>query len=153
MQLRKSLSILNKLIGINQDRIQAYEAAVQETEEAELKMLFLNFSFSSKKCTEELAGAIKYLNETPEEHTASADNFFRVWSDVKAALNCKDRRAILNFCEYGENNMLQTYNDILTKDVDFLTIEQHKMLYKQYVLIKGDHDKVKLLLEMQLEHN
>ncbi|MFV5690362.1 PA2169 family four-helix-bundle protein [Flavobacterium sp. ZT3R25] len=68
--------------------------------------------------------------------------------DVKAALTGKDRKAILNSCEYGEDVAVNTYEKALKDDIEDLTSEQREMLEAQYRLIKADHDKVKNLRDI-----
>lgn len=72
--------------------------------------------------------------------------------DVKPANTNRDRKAILNSCEYGEDDALEAYNSVLTNQIDFLTIEQHKMIYKQNVLLKEDHNNLQELRDTQVEN-
>jgi len=44
--------------------------------------------------------------------------------DVKAALTGKDRKAILNSCEYGEGWATNTYEKALQDDLEYLRTEQ-----------------------------
>ena len=143
MENEKTVEVLNTLITINNDRIEGYETAAKETEEQDLKTVFAQFSATSQKCKRELEAEVKKLGGEPAEGTRTTGKFFRVWMDVKAALTGKDRKAILNSCEYGEDVAKDTYEKVLENEVENLNAEQQTMLKAQHALLKTDHDKVK----------
>jgi uncharacterized protein (TIGR02284 family) len=151
MENQKSIDALNTLIEINNDRIEGYEKASKETEETDLKTLFSQLAQTSHECIEELVGEVEDLDGTPAEGTKVSGKFFRVWMDVKAALTGKDRKAILNSCEYGEDVAVNTYKNVLENDAKDLTKDQIAMVEEQYELIKADHDTVKSLRDSLVE--
>lgn len=67
--------------------------------------------------------------------------------DVKAAITGKDRKAILNSCEYGEDVAKDTYEKVLENDSEHLNSEQQTMVKAQHTLLKADHDKVNTMIE------
>ena len=152
MDNNNSIKVLNALIEINNDRIEGYETASKETEEEDLKVLFTQFEQTSRHCRAALVNEVQKLGGTATEGTTTSGKFFRVWMDIKSTLTGKDRKAILNSCEYGEDQALETYNDPLTSDLENLTAEQQTIIQAQYVLIKADHDKVKVLRNMMAVH-
>ncbi len=143
MEKQKTIDVLNTLITINNDRIEGYETATKETEEQDLKTLFAHLSATSKKCITELKLEVTKLGGTPAEGTLASGKFFRVWMDVKAALTGKDRKAILNSCEYGEDVAKYTYEKALKNDAENLSAEQETMIKVQHSLLLANHDKVK----------
>ena len=143
MDTEKTIEVLNTLITINNDRIEGYQTASEETEEQDLKTLFAQFSATSQKCKQELKNEVIRLGGTPAEGTMISGKFFRVWMDVKAALTGKDRKAILNSCEYGEDMAKDTYKNALENDSESLSTEQEIMIKAQHILLVNDHDKVK----------
>lgn len=145
MENEKTIDVLNTLITINNDRIEGYETANKETEEHDLKTMFAQFSATSQRCKAELTHEVIKLGGTPAEGTMVSGKFFRVWMDVKAALTGKDRKAILNSCEYGEDAAQDTYKNALENDVEHLTAEQQTMVKAQHLLLKADHDKVRFM--------
>lgn len=148
MENEKTIGVLNTLIAINNDRIEGYETASKETEEQDLKTLFAQFSDTSKKCNQELANEVTKLGGTPAEGTMTSGKFFRVWMDVKAALTGKDRKAILNSCEYGEDVAKGTYEKALKNDAENLSGEQQNMIKAQHILLVVDHNKVKSMRDL-----
>lgn len=137
----KSISVLNSLITINNDRIQGYETAIDETEDQDLKTMFNQFIQTSRNCKNELTSAVTKLGGKPDDGTRVDGKIYRAWMDFKAMVTGKDRKAILNSCEYGEDVAVNTYEKAL-KDPD-LTTEYHSIVNSQYNKIKADHDKVR----------
>lgn len=151
MEKEKSIEVLNTLITINNDRIEGYETASKETEEQDLKTLFGKFISTSQKCKQELVSEVTRLGGEVAEGTMTSGKFFRVWMDVKAALTGKDRKAILDSCEYGEDVAVDTYNKALRNNIGDITAAQQTLLNAQQALIKADHDKVKYMRDALVE--
>jgi len=150
MEMQKNIEVLNSLITINNDRIEGYETASKETEEQDLENLFTEFISHSQKCKQELVTEVVKLGGEVEEGTLLSGKFFRVWMDVKAALTGKDRKAILNSCEYGEDVAVDTYKKALISNDEDLSSEQKTMLTAHHTVIKADHDKVKAMRDALL---
>jgi uncharacterized protein (TIGR02284 family) len=153
MDNKKAVEVLNTLIEINNDRIEGYETASKETEEEDLKHLFLNLTETSTKCKEELEKEVQRMGGTPIEGTKVTGKFFRAWMDVKAALTGKDHKAILNSCEYGEDVAVETYDKVLEDDSEHLSADQRTMIEAQRKLIKADHDEIKELRDALVERD
>lgn len=145
MEKEKTIDVLNTLIEINNDRIEGYDTASEETEDQDLKTLFVQLSQTSQICKLELVNEVVKLGGKPIEGTKTTGKIFRVWMDVKAALTGKDRKSILSSCEFGEDTAVDTYNKALINNLENITAEQQRMLVAQHALIKADHDKVKMM--------
>lgn len=151
MKNENSIEVLNSLIVINNDRIEGYETASKETEEHDLKSLFAQFISTSQKCKQELVSEVSSLGGEVAEGTRNTGKFFRVWMDVKAALTGKDRKAILNSCEYGEDKAQDTYHNAFENEYEYLSPDQKSMVHKQQSMLKADHDKVKSMRDALVE--
>lgn len=147
MEIERTISALNSLIQINNDRIEGYKTASEETNEAELKSYFSEFQSTSLLINSELRREITRLGGVPTEETRITGKFFRVWMDVKAALTGNDRKVILESCEYGEDVAKKTYEDVLSEEIENLSYEQQTMLKDQHISLVADHDKVKSMIE------
>lgn len=145
MNKENTIKVLNTLITINNDRIEGYETASKETDEQDLKTLFAQLSKTSEQCNAELKAEVTNLGGEVAEGTMVSGKFFRVWMDVKAALTGKDRKAILNSCEYGEDVAKGTYEDALNDDAEDLSPELQAIIKAQHTLLVADHDKVKAM--------
>jgi len=151
MKNDKTIDALNKLIEINNDRIEGYQTASDETEETDLHTLFADLIETSERCNVDLIDEVEDLDGTPVEGTKISGKFFRVWMDVKAALTGKNRKLILDSCEYGEDMAVSTYDKVIENNSDDLTSDQLEMITSQRELIKNDHDEIKSLRDMLVE--
>jgi uncharacterized protein (TIGR02284 family) len=145
MDNNKTIEALNTLITINNDRIEGYETAMNETKQNDLKALFLKLSHTSQHCKRELTDEVMRLGGTPADGTLISGKFFRVWMDVKAALTGDDRKYILDSCEYGEDAAKDTYEKIIEDEMDNLSQEQQTMILTQNAMLQTDHDTVKYM--------
>ncbi len=138
------IDCLNNLVQINNDRIQGYLTASQETDQNDLKSVFSEMMTTSQECRRELVQEITKLGGTPVEGTTVSGKLYRVWMDIKSALTSKDRKAILNSCEFGEDAAVKTYQTEI--DSDALNGTEYLLLVKeQFSKIKSGHDKIKQL--------
>ena len=139
----KTISLLNDLIQINNDRIEGYEKAAKETTEPELKSLFNHMAQESQKNKNELIAEVTGLGGVPAEGTTASGKVYRAWMDIKAALAGRDRKAILASCEFGEDAALEAYRDVL-KSEQFANKSREIVILQQNHL-QQSHDKIKLL--------
>ncbi len=144
-----SIDALNSLVTINNDRIQGYETAIDETEDQDLKTSFAKFIQTSQACKSDLVSAITKLGGTPDDGTRLDGKIYRAWMDFKAMVTGKDRKAILNSCEYGEDVAVNAYERAM-KDED-LSAEHRTLVSAQYTKIKADHDTVKSMRDAEIE--
>lgn len=144
MENSKQVTVLNKLIEINNDRVEGYETATKETEDADLKSLFSRLQNTSHNNLSDLRAEVLSLGGEVEEGTRTTGKFFRVWMDVKAALTGNDRGAILNSCEFGEDKALEAYEEVL-EDKSNMPLNHVALIYKQLGALRVDHDHVKAL--------
>ncbi len=149
MEIEKTIEVLNTLITINNDRIEGYETAAKETEEQDLKTFFGELKQTSLHCNKELSGEVIKLGGMASEGTKTTGKFFRVWMDVKAALSGKNRKVILNSCEYGEDVAKETYENALKNYLENLSTEQQTMIKAQHILLVADHKKVKAMRDLE----
>lgn len=145
MKNDKSVEVLNKLLEINNDRVDGYETASKETDENDLKSLFSQMMNTSRRCSQELVDEITSLGGEPVEGTKTSGKFFRAWMDVKAAITGKDRKAIISSCEFGEDKAIETYKNVLMDDILYLSSRQLTLIRSQYALLKADHDLIRSL--------
>jgi uncharacterized protein (TIGR02284 family) len=144
MENSKNIDALNKLIEINNDRIEGYQTASKEAKDTDLISLFGDLAATSQKNVSELSSEVTRLGGTPEEGTRVTGKFFRAWMDVKAAFTGNDRHAILESCEFGEDKALETYESVLEDGAD-LSAENRALVVNQQTALRAEHDRVKAL--------
>jgi uncharacterized protein (TIGR02284 family) len=145
MQNEKVTGILNDLVRINHDRVAGYEKAIDELkdEDADLKTLFSRYISESRQYARELEQEVVRLGGDP----ADSGKVYRVWMDLKAAITGKDRKTILENCEFGEDAAQKAYDTALNSEVDFEpTIRD--LLVRQKAGLRTGHDEVKRLRDM-----
>jgi len=141
----KSISILNDLIEINNDRVAGFEKAIADIkdENVDLKALFQEFTAQSRKFSQELTAIVTAHAADAETGTSVAGNLHRAWIDVKALFGGRDRKSILEEAERGEDAIKKAYSDAL-KDGS-LSGEAIQIVSRQAEDIKSAHDKIKAL--------
>jgi uncharacterized protein (TIGR02284 family) len=146
---KKSIGVINDLIQINNDRIVGYEKAIDELkdEDADLKTLFHRYTQDSKQFVTELTHEVTRLGGEPSDSTTNSGKVYRVWMDLKAAITGKDRKTILDNCEFGEDAAQKAYDMALNSDAD-LEAPLRELVIKQKAALRVGHDEVKRLRDM-----
>lgn len=150
MDNEKVSGIINDLIRINHDRVVGYEKAIDELkdEDADLKVLFQRYITESRQYSQELTTEVQRLGEDPADGTTNSGKIYRVWMDLKAAVTGKDRKTILNNCEFGEDAAQKAYDTALNSEVDFEP-SVRELIVRQKASLKAGHDEVKRLRDLQ----
>jgi len=143
MTTTDSITALNELIEINNDRIAGYKTAIEETKESDLRGTFLEFISTSEKNLSELIEAVYNLGGKPEEGTRTSGKIYRLWMDAKAAVTGANRHQILSSCEYGEDVALEAYEHVLENHSDELSAQHLALVNSQKSRVQQDHDKVR----------
>jgi len=152
--MEKVANILNDLIRINHDRVVGYEKAIEELKagDADLKTLFQRYITESRQYAQELTQEVSRLGSNPAEGTTNSGKIYRVWMDLKAAIAGKDRKAILENCEFGEDAAQKAYDLALNADTE-LEPSLRDLIVKQKATLKVGHDEVKRLRDLQAANN
>jgi len=145
----KTIDVLNNLVEINNDRIEGYKTASKETEDPDLISLFTQFIQTTEKCKHELSGEIFKLGDIPTEETKKSGKISHTWMDIKLRVTGNDRISLLNSCKYGKEHALETYEEVLTDDLEYLSEEQTTMVSSQFALIRADHLRLQSILNAQ----
>jgi uncharacterized protein (TIGR02284 family) len=139
----KTIKKLKKLIVINNDRYEGYKTASEEIDDIELKTLFHNYSLQSQQFSNELQHLLPEHEYAPawEELDILIDRMFR---DIKATIEGKDRKGILSTCEFEEDVVKKTYKDIL-ENGDGIEYDILEIIRNQHFDLLNAHDKIKTL--------
>ncbi len=110
---------LNELVKINNDRIQGYLKAVEDTEDAQLDHLFNEMVVQSQNFRSQLADHIVRIDGLAVPDTTSTDTsskIHRAWIDIKSAVTGKDRDTVLSSVTFGENAAVEAYEAAVEND-------------------------------------
>lgn len=141
----ETVSVLNDLVAILNDRIEGYTKAKSELEgkEADLNQLCLDLIDESRQLRLELGSEIEHLHGETATDTTTSGKIYRVWMDIKATFTGSDRHSVLAACEYGEDAAQKAYKAALAEED--LPANIRSMIEKQKGILKASHDKVKAL--------
>lgn len=139
----QTISQLNDLIRINNDRIEGYERAETDTDDNQLKSLFHTMAKESREFKNTLMGEVLKLSGTPEEGTTVTGKIFRAWMDFKAAIAGKDRKSIISSCEFGEEAAIETYHEVINSNK--LPPNLLTLVKEQYNRLQQSHERIKLI--------
>lgn len=106
-------STLNELLYFVNDRIEGYQRAAAESQDAELTGYYKQLVSQSQQFANELNGYLQQQGGTRQTSTTAKGKLYRAWMDAKAALTGFDEKAILGSNVYGEEWALKAYQDAL----------------------------------------
>ncbi|WP_276503996.1 PA2169 family four-helix-bundle protein [Terrimonas pollutisoli] len=146
----KTAEVLNDLVRINNDRIEGYTKAENETKagDADLQSLFRQMAAESRSYVNDLSKYISATGNNITDDTTVRGKIYRAWMDVKATFSGKDRKAILASCEYGEDAAQKAYEAALSSDAELPT-EVRQLIMDQKQSLKKSHDQIKALRDAQ----
>jgi uncharacterized protein (TIGR02284 family) len=140
----KLVEVLNDLIEINNDRVNGYERAAEETKDkdVDLQGIFTKMADDSRGYAAELTREVNKLGGDADTGTTNSGKLYRVWMDVKAVFTGKDRQAILENCEFGEDAAQTAYKDALASDAE-ISADTRQLITDQQSSLKTAHDLIK----------
>ena len=143
------VAVLNDLVQINNDRIEGYEKAGEEIKDidVDLKAIFIKMAEDSIRYKTELINEISKSGGTADTGTSGLSKLHRVWMDVKAAFASKDRQAVLEACEFGEDAAQKAYTDALASDAE-INADTRQLITTQQASLKTSHDIIKKYRDM-----
>ncbi|MEP6582734.1 MAG: PA2169 family four-helix-bundle protein [Ginsengibacter sp.] len=140
----KLTDVLNDLIMINNDRVQGFETAADDVKsfDVDLQPIFNKMANDSRKYAAELTQEVERLGGDPAKGTNVSGKIHRAWMDVKATFTGKDRQAILNSCEFGEDAAQKAYREALASDAE-IDADTRQLITGQQSSLKTSHDLIK----------
>ena len=147
---QRAIDVLNDLIRINNDRIEGYRKAIDETNasDTDLHNIFNRMAQESRKYSQELIDQVQRLGGEPASGTTAAGKVYRVWMDVKSGFARSERKSVLEECEYGEDAAQRAYEKALAPDND-LTPDVRRLIQDEKTALKASHDTIKSYRDMQ----
>lgn len=145
----ETTEVLNDLIKINNDRVEGYQRALEETKDidADLRALFNKMADQSMKYVNELTEVVAKTGEEAATDTTISGKVYRAWMDVKATFSGNSRTSILENCEFGEDAAQKAYELALELDA-YLSTEIRQMITTQKGELKSSHDMIKQYRDM-----
>lgn len=138
----KATEVLNDLVMINNDRVEGYEKAIVQTNDADLKALFTQMVDESRRYVMELNQQLSSWGKEVQTETTVSGKIYRTWMDVKRTFTGNDRHAILASCEYGEDAAQRAYEEALAIE-EPLPNDLRELITRQKASLKRSHDIIK----------
>ncbi|MEO5892922.1 MAG: PA2169 family four-helix-bundle protein [Ferruginibacter sp.] len=140
----KLIEVLNDLIEINNDRVNGYEKAADETKDidVDLQAIFHTMANDSRQYATELTHKVSELGGEAATGSTNRGKIYRVWMDVKSTFTGSDRQSILESCEFGEDNAQKAYTEALASDAE-IDAETRQLITDQQASLKSAHNKIK----------
>jgi uncharacterized protein (TIGR02284 family) len=143
-QQKEIISTINELIETLKDGQEGFRQASEAVKEAQLKILFNEYSLQRSKFAGELQNeAISLGEHRPETTSSTAGALHRAWIDLKAAITSHDDHAILAECERGEDSAVNEYKKAMENDD--LSSPIRETITRQYADVKRAHDRIRQL--------
>lgn len=142
--------VLNDLIKINNDRIEGYQRALEESKDTDvdLKAIFRQMADQSMKYVSELTQEVARLGDDATTNTTISGKVYRAWMDLKSAVTGHSRKTVLENCEFGEDVAQKAYNTALESD-SFMTTDIRQLIASQKSELKKSHDIIKQYRDVQ----
>ena len=137
----KLIEALNGLIEINNDRVNGYEKAIEETKDldVDLKAIFSGMASESRKYSGELTKTVAEVGGTPSDGTTNSGKVYRVWMDIKTLFTGHTRQSLLELCEFGEDAAQKAYTAALASDAE-MSADIRQLITGQPAQLKTSHD-------------
>lgn len=145
------VEVLNDLIRINNDRIEGYEKAMNETKDidADLRTLFRRMADQSRQNKAELIQEVQKRGGGADTNsTTNSGKIYRAWMGVKATFSGKDRKSVLAACEFGEDAAQKAYQEAMESDAT-MDADVRQLITKQKASLRESHDLIKRHRDMQ----
>ena len=140
------VEVLNDLIMINNDRIEGYTKAIEDSKDrdTDLHAIFNNMIDESRGYVTELSSHVRERGGEVETDSTNMGKIYRTWMDVKTAISGHDRKSVLAACEFGEDAAQKAYKTALENE-DELDPECRELIRRQKSSLKQSHDKIKAM--------
>lgn len=146
----KTIEILNDLIRINNDRIEGYQKAIEDTreEDVDLRNTFNRMADESRNYKMELTEQVRRAGGEPTSQATAPGKIYRVWMDLKSAVTGHGRESVLELCEFGEDAAQKAYDKALDVD-EGVPLDVKTLIKNQKDALKSSHDTIKQYRDMQ----
>ena len=153
INIEKVIDALNDLVQINNDRIDGYEKAIEDSKsEGGYYDLFSKMIGQSTEYKEQLISEINRLGgEADRDSNTGSGKVYHVWMDVKSAMQGKTDKSALQLSEFGEDAAQKAYKEAL--ETENLPDSTRALILNQKEHLKESHDTIKRQRDMQEAHS
>ena len=136
---------LNELIAACLDSRHMLRAASEDTNEPQLRALYLWHANARDHFVKELASMVTDVGGKPATHETVAGSLLRSWMDLQAGFLDHHEHAVLAACEAAEDRTKSAYERALRDTMD---LEVERRLRTHHALLKGAHVQLRSLRDL-----
>jgi len=130
---------LNDLIQITEDSHEGYRKSAEDADEQDLKFLFNNFSAQRGAMVRDLQKHVAEQGGAPEASGTILGGAHRFFVDLKSSVLGRDRAALLQEVERGENEAIRRYEQALDKE---LPTHLASVISQHLSRLRSDRDRI-----------
>lgn len=138
--LEEAASSISRVISVCRDAEQGFRAAASATRDVQLKEVFSHYASQHGDFAAKLQEAVKALGYDPEMPAGLAGTIYGGWINLKALVTSHDQHGILVEVERGEDWVLNTYREAVSKN---LPVGIHPIIDAQLEQIEKAHNYFK----------
>jgi uncharacterized protein (TIGR02284 family) len=138
---------LDELLYFVNDRIEGYQRAVDESQDAQLRGYYKQLVSQSQQFATDLNTYLTREGGEREESTTLKGKLYRAWMDAQAAVTGRDEKTILGSNIYGEEWAIKAYKEALADQT--LTGPLRLAVARQYALSQKTYAQLQRLAEKQ----
>jgi uncharacterized protein (TIGR02284 family) len=130
---------LNDLIQITEDSHEGYRKSAEDADEQDLKSLFNDFSAQRGAMVRDLQKHVAEQGGAPEASGTILGGAHRFFVDLKSSVLGRDRAALLQEVERGENEAIRRYEQALDKE---LPTHLASVISQHLSRLRSDRDRI-----------
>ncbi|KAA9327677.1 PA2169 family four-helix-bundle protein [Hymenobacter busanensis] len=138
---------LHELLLFVNDRVEGYQRAAGESQDAELRGYYKQLVSQSQQFANKLNTYLRDKDGSRETGTTLKGKVYRGWMEAKAAVTGYDEKAVLGSNVYGEEWAIKAYEEALADQS--LTGALRNEVQRQYAQSKQTYHKLKQLQNKQ----
>src|SRR4051812_18554496 len=130
---------LNDLIQITEDSHEGYRKSAEDADEEDLKSLFNDFSAQRGAMVRDLQKHVAEQGGAPEASGTVLGGAHRFFVGLKSTVMGRDRTALLQEVERGENEAIRRYEQALDKE---LPTHLASVISQHLSRLRSDRDRI-----------
>ena len=138
-----TIEVLNDLIRINNDRVEGYNKAIDQSEKDHIDLIntFQKMIMQSNDYLSDLSSLVTKYGGTVSTDSTIMGKIYRTWMDIQITFSANDRKNILGECEFGEDAAQRAYK--IAQNENNITEEARSLITVQKNALKSSHDLIK----------
>ena len=144
----KTISVLNDLLNITNDRIAGFAKVADKVwkTHGDLRPAYDKMVGEASEMRQELISAITGKGGNPDDETSVSGAFHRAWIDIKNTFSSDKAESTLENVVFGEKAAIDAFQDAL--DSGDLCPESTALVSKQLQQLSASYSKFKVLEEI-----